>query len=421
MEDNLASWTFVDHALDDTGGKIVFQVRIRWSNLTNVVVEIPTSDGELAPWQDTISRFLQHEQSVDASEAKSIIDNVLTCCRLKYGDKGPLLANTLYVKDRAGQPHLVEAMDPDLEEALRRASILFEGTEDSLPLVARTSLQQATVKEGNFLAQTQPVWYDKRIHVAKGPTSAERAYDDLSEVPNLLSLKVRHPNIVPPPTALITLSPEDGTICGFLLPLYKHGSLDRFARKVRSQDEGFECLLWKWFSQLVSAVQSLIEAETYHGDIKPDNILVSESSDVVLIDFSRSATTMPIAGPEVKEGKNQSFRACQSYLTYSVVIKRTRKVCIPPDWPIDMIEKSEVYSIGRTMFFVCQGISMLDVYLKKGPENGEFLTRFSDQSWPSGSLQRIILACVNDDPRMRPSLAEVASMLESSDVENSLN
>jgi serine/threonine protein kinase len=128
----------------------------------------------------------------------------------------------------------------------------------------------------------------------------------VSEISNLLSLPMQHPNIIPPPTALICLSKNDKRICGSLFPLYKNGNLDKYAPMARSSDQSFYQTLRTWFKQLVSAVQCLVDHNTYHGDIKPDNMLISDSNDLILIDLTQTTTTMAIASPEIKDGKHQS-------------------------------------------------------------------------------------------------------------------
>ena len=255
-------------------------------------------------------RYFQDKESVSAEAANYIIDGVLELCRQQYGKGSPLLGNSLYLRDDSGKPQLVEAMDPALELVLRTASESFGDELNLLPLVSRLKLQDAVVEDGSFMAQTKPVWFQGKLYVAKCPASAERAREDLSEVTNLLSLPTRHPNVIPPPTALITLSEDDKRICGYMFPLYKNGDLDLYARKKGTRDQSFDQTLRTWYKQLVSAVSSLIDSNPYHGDIKPDNILISDSNELILIDFTRSFTTMAIASPEVKEGKRRLSTEC---------------------------------------------------------------------------------------------------------------
>ena len=68
-------------------------------------------------------------------------------------------------------------------------------------------------------------------------------------------------------------------------------------------------------SSLCRRLKSLIDANTYHGDIKPDNILVSDSEDAILIDVTRTFTTMAIASTEVKEGN------CSAALIFDILCK----------------------------------------------------------------------------------------------------
>lgn len=104
-----------------------------------------------------------------------------------------------------------------------------------------------------------------------------------------------------------------------MFPLYKHGNLDLYARKKRERDQSFDQTLRTWYKQLVSAVSSLVESNTYHGDIKLDNILISDSNELILIDFTRSSTTMAIASPEVKEGKRRLSTEGIIHTIYTIV------------------------------------------------------------------------------------------------------
>jgi len=312
MDDDTPSWILVGHQFRHSGSRPVLQVDIQYSNLTTIVVERPEKEDCIADWKTQLFRYFEDRTSPVADAAKRIIDRVLESCRQEYGKGSPLFGNTRYLKDVSGQPRIIEAMDPELEPQLQTAPALF-GAELTLPpSVSRSDLQYAVVGDGSFMAQTKPVLFQGETYVAKGPASAESAREDLSEVSNLLSLPTCHPNIVPPPTALITISKEDQRICGYLFPLYKRGNLDNYARKKRKRDPSFDVTVRTWFKQLVSAVKSLIDANTYHGDIKPDNILISDSEELVLIDFTRSSTTMAIASPEVKEGRH--YRTPKTYI-----------------------------------------------------------------------------------------------------------
>ena len=305
MEDHVPTWTLVDHQFSPSSSRLVLQVDIQHYNLTNILVEMPEKEDDIADWMTQLFRHFQDKESVSAEAANHIIDDVLESCRQQYGKGSPLLGNSLYLRDCSGKHQVVEAMDPALESVLRTAPEIFGNASTLLPLVSRRDLQYAVIKEGSFMAQTKPVWFQGDLYVAKGPASAESAREGLSEVFNLLSLPTRHPNVIPPPTALITLSEDDKRICGYMFPFYKNGNLDLYARKKGTRDQSFDQTLRTWCKQLVSAVSSLVEFNTYHGDIKPDNILVSDLNELILIDVTRSSTTMAIASPEVQDGKRR--------------------------------------------------------------------------------------------------------------------
>lgn len=243
-----------------------------------------------------------------------------------------------------------------------------------------------------FLPQTRPVSRGGETFVAKGPASAARVMDDLREAVNLCSLPADppHPHLLPPPVALVSLSRDDDRICGFLIVLYENGNLDAYARKLRCAGELTPDVLRAWFRHLVSAAKFLQDAGTWHGDIKFDNIVVDSSGGLVLIDLASKYTTSSIASPEC-------MRAA----------RERGSLQVPADWPVEAIEKSEVYSIGRTMF-VSEGIPMQDIYRNPWDPRAS-RTAFTDSSHTPADLRDLILACVAEDPEQRPSLRDLAS------------
>ncbi|KAK3196981.1 hypothetical protein GRF29_1536g190397 [Pseudopithomyces chartarum] len=303
MDKEASTWTLMDYVFDPTRTRLILQVHVQYSNWLEIIVHLPNKKQE-APtgsWQSMLLQLVTPTKTSSKDDAHGIIKRILQLCRDRYAQGWPLFGNSIYVIDGAGEPELLEAMESELELALRAAPRL-ETDGYSIPLTPRQDMQPAVVEEGSFMPQTKPVWFQGKLCVAKGPASAERAHLDLREVSNLCSLPTRHPNIIPPPLSLLTLSETDKTICGFLFPLYKHGNLDLFALKMCREDSHFSHILRAWYRQLASAVKSLIDADTYHGDIKPDNILVSDANELILIDLARSFTTLSIAGPEVVEG-----------------------------------------------------------------------------------------------------------------------
>jgi serine/threonine protein kinase len=164
--------------------------------------------------------------------------------------------------------------------------------------------------------------------------------------------------------------------------------------------------LSKWFLQLTRAVYTLSLHGIWHGDIKPDNIVVDDTEDLVLVDFAQAFATSATASPEVRKWlQEHAFDATGGY-------------GVPPEWPLSKIVASEVYSIGRTMFLVAEGISMIKIYDNFGWINHElpFHTEFAEDSVMPPSLQDLVLQCVVANPESRITLQNLIECLEMEDT-----
>ncbi|KAI1733386.1 kinase-like domain-containing protein [Xylaria scruposa] len=331
-----------------------------------------------------------------AQASETLVRAVLTWCHDQYQHIMPQFGNSLFLDDVAidGRPIVTEQLDSPIIDALPTVRSLFGESVTQLPIVLKSELCVQAIEGTFFLPQTRPVSYNGNILVAKGPASAARAMDDLREAVHLCTLQSHrpHPHIIPPPTALVRLSRDDERICGFLIPFYQNGNLDSYARKLRQAGKLTSDILWAWFRQLVSAAKFLIDAGTWHGDIKPDNIVVNSSCAIVLIDLATKYSTVSIASPEVIK-----------------VAKERGSLEVPSDWPLAAIEKSEVYSIGRTLYLVSESIAMDDIYSNPGNSQAS-QTFFTETSLTPVAMREVIQVCVRDDPSQRPSLQELSLM-----------
>ncbi|KAK7398602.1 hypothetical protein QQX98_012011 [Neonectria punicea] len=395
---HVGGWKLKGHLLENE--RLLLQVEVRNSIWVNIVVEqqsacTPHSEGS---WRTLLfDWFLGRNQqpAPDAKASETLLLEVLRSCDERYQHVLPQFGSILFLAnvDAHGRPTVVEEADATIIDALPTAEALFGNQAVSLPIIPKSELRVQAFNGTFFLPQTRPVSYRGKTLVAKGPASAARALDDLREAVYLSSLQSGrphpHPNLLPPPTALVRLDDDDERICGFLIPFYENGNLDLYAQKLRRADELTPDILWAWFRQLLSATKFLIDSETWHGDIKPDNIVVSSSGAIVLIDMARKYTTTSIASPEVMKAA-----------------KERGSLEVPADWPMEAKEKSEVYSIGRTIFFISEGIAMEDIYTNpKSPQASQ--TSFTDASSTPADLRDLILACVKDDPAQRPSLDDL--------------
>ncbi|KAJ9137675.1 Protein kinase-like domain [Pleurostoma richardsiae] len=120
----------------------------------------------------------------------------------------------------------------------------------------------------------------------------------------LLSRMPRHPNILPPPLALVTvrgIAATMSTVCGCLYPFYTNGSLASKIQESNAKEERISLQLKaKWCYQMaVALAHTHFVAHTYHMDVKPGNFLLDEDLNLVLADWERSDAAVTIAAPEI--------------------------------------------------------------------------------------------------------------------------
>jgi len=339
------SWTFVEGFIWSVPTRrLILNFAIGDSAYILVIVEESSGANEqdTKRTDDAFIDSWQHN-GASASICQNTAHEILSMCKQQYSTNSPPFGDTIYYTNISGHPKLHSQFDPHLLSVLLPRSQTFtHPLPTALPLIPRHSLPIRYHHGHRLPPQTRIVTHNGTLCFAKMPLYSSRALQDLSEISNLLYLPCRHPNIIPPPAALITTFeyPGDDRICGFLLPYYPNGNLSNYANTLRATGNLTEAHLLKWVKQLISAVQFLAEAGTWHGDIKPDNILVDDQENIILIDFARLFTMFVTVSPEVR-------RLCSA--------PGSKCVGIPSHWPLSKVVPSEAYSIGRTMYFGLRG------------------------------------------------------------------
>ncbi|KAL9016295.1 MAG: hypothetical protein Q9185_006355 [Variospora sp. 1 TL-2023] len=354
-----------------------------------------------------------------AARTSEPIQTILGLCRSKYGrDARPCFANALFAHDAAGEWQLCERMDPLLLRALRPAPQTFPGTtQSSLPSsIPRSAVSNAADLGEFFSPQTSKVVYNGLAYVGKHPRDWNRLDADFAEVQNALNLPRPHPNLLPAPQHLVTASPTDGRVCGFLLAYYPNGDLYQWSRKLSSQGRLSESILHEWAVAIASAMQFLLECGEWHGDLKPDNIFVGEEGDLVLADRTRSFATIAFASPELLDDQIVMLNEVGRVQYQARGAKRARQYLgLPAEWPLEAKEKSEVYAYGVLLLVLIRKMSLRDVYRKARDAGSRYLdwsvTREEAACFPT--LAVIIEPCVRSKPSDRPTFIAILRKLRS--------
>ena len=112
-----------------------------------------------------------------------------------------------------------------------------------------------------------------------------------------------HPNIVAQPAHLVTKRCSFGNktaVVGFTLEFHKHGSLRDLIPFLQLHDQINLTDKTRWATQLSSALCHLRESTgMFYPDLRMDNIVLSESGDVVMVDFEQRGVWCEFAAPEV--------------------------------------------------------------------------------------------------------------------------
>lgn len=164
----------------------------------------------------------------------------------------------------------------------------------------------STLGSGGFgtVYLAEDTWIDKKVAI-KVPHRQSGDFDDLLQEPRLLAA-LDHPNIV----AILTAERVDGVF--FIVMEYVKGeSLEAVLDREKSLDV---TRALAYAAQVLKGVEHAHRAQILHRDLRPANVLVSESGVVKVADFGTSrllekahATTVigspPYMAPEQFQGR----------------------------------------------------------------------------------------------------------------------
>ncbi|EDR05258.1 uncharacterized protein LACBIDRAFT_303582 [Laccaria bicolor S238N-H82] len=220
--------------------------------------------------------------------------------------------------------------------------------------------------------QSEPFAFKKSVEDPEGTIQELTILDKLSNSPNIIDV-----------TGIVVN--QDKTIRGFLMPYIPAGNLRVLFERIR-KDEGVAhdqlILDWsnklRWALQIVQGVVDLHSIAAYNGDLKPENIVVAQDGQAILIDFLPMGISDMFAAPELLEKWDDHEIEFKSMLT----------------------PQADIYSLGLTLYALTQENGMV----ARPPVWREG----SAPAWYQGVVQR----CLEVDPSARPSATEVLSLLQ---------
>ncbi|KAL2155148.1 hypothetical protein VTH82DRAFT_3824 [Thermothelomyces myriococcoides] len=175
------------------------------------------------------------------------------------------------------------------------------------------------------------------------------------ELRNLLLMEP-HPNLISRPEYLVTkrcLFGGKTAVAGFLLRYHEHGSIRDKLPLMRIHGQLKLEQQVRWASQLASAVLHILErCHMFYPDLRLDNIVLSATNDIIMVDFEQRGVWCEFASPEVNAIEYVRILASdEPDDTRPGIPEETRNHFaarlsrILPDW--DVLQASEDYSAPR--------------------------------------------------------------------------
>ena len=208
-------------------------------------------------------------------------------------------------------------------------------------------------------------------------------------------MKLKHPNIV-----RLFRTAYVGGIAFYILEFAKRGNLKNMPMLTDKKEA------LKLFGQIVDAVNYMHKNNWVHGDLKAENIVITEENKPLVIDFDLSTNIGEISEP----------RGSIPYMDTAMLMSDDSKV--------KMTTESDIYSLGVILYellhkklpFKFDSIKGIKTKLNKGD--------YEIREGIDADIIQIIHECLLRDPNKRMGLNGIKTMIENAlknDKENKLN
>lgn len=194
---------------------------------------------------------------------------------------------------------------------------------------------------------------------------------------------VKHPNIV-----LLYEVMATRTKIYFVMEYAKGGELFDKVAKGKLREE----LAWKYFHQLINAVDFCHSRGVFHRDIKPENLLLDENDDLKVSDFGLSA----LSECKRQDGLLHTTCGTPAYVAPEVINRKG----------YDGV-KADIWSCGVVLYVLLAGYlpfhdtNLMELYRKIGKSD------FKCPSWFPNDVRRLLARILDPDPNTRISVAKI--------------
>lgn len=229
----------------------------------------------------------------------------------------------------------------------------------------------------------------------------------------VLNTLPRHDRIASPPAMFTTTyNPMDSSryICGFIKRYHPKGSLQDYLDSDRARISLSRKA--KWAYQISSALAAVHAANNYHMDLKPSNILLTETDDIQIIDWEQCGASEFFLAPEADGSWDLVGRNPLQYKKFLGGQRRnTNGAQARPIWNVfpiwqkespHAVMAAEVYSFGRVLWVIMDENVDLD-------DNSQ-TDRMMPVTWSCKDIPQawrdFITRCTDMDANARPSFNE---------------
>lgn len=193
----------------------------------------------------------------------------------------------------------------------------------------------------------------------------------------------RHPNVVELYEVMATK-----TRIYFVMEYCKGGELFNKVAKGKLRDD----VAWKYFYQLINAVDFCHSREVYHRDIKPENLLLDDNENLKVSDFGLSA----LADCKRQDGLLHTTCGTPAYVAPEVINRKGYDGT-----------KADIWSCGVVLFVLLAGYlpfhdsNLMEMYRKIGKAD------FKAPSWFAPEVRRLLCKMLDPNPETRITIAKI--------------